>query len=276
MTTSPTSSYDASSQPIGLDRELERLRSQALLTWPKEIRNLRWWGLRDHMSVLEVGSGPGFITGALLQDLPNSRITALEIDPILIDRARAHLGNTGNRLDIIEGNVMSTPFPDNTFDFVYARYLFQHLPDPVGAAKELKRVLKPGGKLVIFDVDDHFVIFDPPGSLEMKALDERLSKRMQERQAEKGGNRLISRRLVHVLRDAGFSNLDMEAVLIHSSLVDISIVIPKMTRESAEMMIKEGLVNEEEAELLLSESESFEASDPVIMVSTFMACGGKG
>jgi ubiquinone/menaquinone biosynthesis C-methylase UbiE len=228
------------------------------------------------MSVLEVGSGPGFVTEGLLQDVPNGRVTALEIDPVLIDRARTYLGDRfGTRMEIVQGNVMSAPFPDNTFDFAYARYLFQHLPDPRGAAKEIKRVLKPGGKLVIFDVDDHFVIFDPPGSPEIEALDKELSKKARERQAEKGGNRFISRRLIHILRDSGFENFDMEAVLIHNGLVDISIVVPKMTREAADAMVKEGEVNQEQAELILAESEKFEASDPVIMICTFMACGEK-
>jgi ubiquinone/menaquinone biosynthesis C-methylase UbiE len=275
-TQTPTSSYKASDQAIGLDREIERLRSQALITWPKEIRNLQWWGLRNGMSVLEVGSGPGFVTKQLLDDLPNSHVTALEIDPVLIEKARNYLGHAyDSRFEMVEGNVMSTGFPDDTFDFVYARYLFQHLPDPVGAAKELKRVLKPGGKLAIFDVDDHFTIFDPEGSAEMQALDKQISQRMQAKQAEKGGNRLISRRLVHVLRDAGFENRELEAVAIHSSLIDISIVVPKFTREDGERLVKDGFIDEAQLEFMLDEVALFEASDPVIMICTFMACGQK-
>jgi len=272
----PTSSYVASEMPIGLDREIERLRAQALVTWPKEARNLQWFGLRDGMSVLEVGSGPGFVTEQLVQLLPASNITALEIDPVLIERAKAYLGDReASRRRIVEGNVMQMDFPDDTFDVVYARYLFQHLPDPVGAANEIKRVLKPGGKLVIFDVDDDYVIFDPPGSDEMKAIDAQVARKMQARQAEKGGNRLIGRRLLNVLRDAGFENRMFEGVIIHSQVDDIELIVPKFTREQGEGMVKEGFIDERQLEIMVAEVELFMASDPVIMISTFMAAGEK-
>ena len=85
----------ASEMPLGLDRELERLRDQALISWPVEVRNLKSFGLRDNMSVLEVGSGPGFVTEQLVDLVPVGSVTALEIDPVLIEKARAYLGQTG-------------------------------------------------------------------------------------------------------------------------------------------------------------------------------------
>src|SRR5579884_4216558 len=51
---SGNTSYDVN-RFTNLDREMERLRSQALQTWPKEVRMLDWYGLRDGMSVLELG-----------------------------------------------------------------------------------------------------------------------------------------------------------------------------------------------------------------------------
>ena len=69
MATQRESAYDASSQPIGLDKEVERLRGQALVVWEKEARNLAWLGLRDGMSILELGSGPGFVAAMMAAPL---------------------------------------------------------------------------------------------------------------------------------------------------------------------------------------------------------------
>ena len=54
--------YKASEMNDNIEKEIERLRGQALWGWDKESRNLNWFGLIDGMSILEVGSGPGFVT----------------------------------------------------------------------------------------------------------------------------------------------------------------------------------------------------------------------
>ena len=64
-------SYNASSTHRSLHAEVERLRDQALMCWEKDARTLEWFGLHNGMSVLELGSGPGFITEQLLAVLPS-------------------------------------------------------------------------------------------------------------------------------------------------------------------------------------------------------------
>ena len=80
-------SYDASDAHRDFDSEVARLRTQVLLSWKKEARTLAWFGMQDGMSVLELGSGPGFVTEQLLEMLPGSQVTTLEIDPELISKA---------------------------------------------------------------------------------------------------------------------------------------------------------------------------------------------
>lgn len=265
-------SYTAAEMPGGLDYELNRLREQALSSWPKEARTLAWYGLQDGMSVLEPGAGPGFITEQLLSMLPNSQITVVERDPVLAEKATAYLqGTHDGRLQIIEASIMDTGLPDNAFDFAYARYLFQHLPDPVGAAKEILRVLKPGGKLVIADPDEKLHIWDPQEEPEVAAIGERYI----EKHAAQGGNRHVGRRLPRILRDAGFINLDTEALVRHSDALGIDNVFPKNDPSFLQADVESGLITEEEKALLIKSGDDFYAGDPLVQLIVLMACGEK-
>jgi SAM-dependent methyltransferase len=94
-------SYRVNPKYRGWETECDRLHDQVLLSWKQEARLLTWLGLHDGLSVLELGSGPGFVTGKLLSLLPNSPITTVEIDPQMSKRAQAARGGNqfiGRRL----------------------------------------------------------------------------------------------------------------------------------------------------------------------------------
>ena len=140
-------SYEISAMPGGVDVELVRLREQALQWWAQEERLLSALGLKDGMAVLEPGAGPGFITEQFLRLLPHSEITVVERDPVMVAQAQRYLADKGiERVRFVTASVLETGLPADSYDFAYARLIFQHLPRPVDAARELWRVLKPGGR----------------------------------------------------------------------------------------------------------------------------------
>ncbi len=257
-----------------IDQELHRLHVQTDLGWPKESRALTGFGLQDGMAVLELGSGPGFVTRYLLDLVPQSVITCLEIDPVMITQAERYLQDwRGERVRIVPGSIFDIPLPDNTYDFAFARFLFQHLPDPITAAREVMRVLRPGGKFVIHDIDaDLGGLRVPKTPPEIEAIYARASRL----QTQRGGNARIGRNLARILRDAGYEALDLDLMIVHSDLVSLAAMAPMYDVEVLWPALKAGMITEADYEEALADRERFLASpDAIWALTLFLARGQK-
>ncbi len=266
-------SYDLHNAHRSVDAEIRRLAAQARSGWAKEARVLAWFGLQDGMSVLEVGSGPGFTTAQLLALLPTSTITCVDVDRTLLDQAAHHLQDKGAaRVQLIEGSVMAMELPDNQFDFVYARFLFQHLADPLGAAREIWRVLKPAGKLVIFDIDDGlFGLFAPPIPEFAPVLEA-----FGAAQATRGGNRAIGRSLPNILKAANFTDIDVEAVASDSSTRGVADYLQHIHPDRMRSLVKAGLLTEAELDQYSDALHTYLTTpDAYTLWLSLLVCGEK-
>ncbi|MES9524666.1 class I SAM-dependent methyltransferase [Streptomyces capoamus] len=209
-------SYQVSTIAGSAEREIERLGAQVDLFWPDESRQYLANGLRDGISMVELGSGPGFTTERILNLLPEIRITAVEIDPLLVEVAGDRLSHSfGERLDIVEASIMDTGLPSDTYDFALTRLVLEHLPDPVAAVREVTRILKPGGRAVFVDNDfEMHLMTSPP----IPALSELYGAYCRSR-ADEGGNPTIGRELPGILRGGGLSAVTFTVVSAHSDIV---------------------------------------------------------
>ncbi len=107
-----------------------------------------WACSRATGQVLEVAVG----TGLNLAHYPEGvSLTGLDLTPEMLEIARQRAREIGRDVTLKEGDAHSLPFADGSFDTVVCTYSLCGIPDPNRALSEMKRVLRPGGKLVLVD-----------------------------------------------------------------------------------------------------------------------------
>ncbi len=110
--------------------------------------------LTPTMALLDVGCGPGTITLDLARRVAPGCVVGLDNASAPLAVARATASDRGDATtDFVLGDVYRLDFPDDSFDVVHAHQLLQHLSDPVGALREMRRVCRPGGVVAARDAD---------------------------------------------------------------------------------------------------------------------------
>ncbi len=100
--------------------------------------------------VLEVGVG----TGMGLELYPRwAKVIGIDLSQAMLTRARARIAEFPSRdhIELREMDASATPFDDGTFDVVYAPYMLNIVPHPLAVATEMRRVCKPGGRIVLLN-----------------------------------------------------------------------------------------------------------------------------
>lgn len=118
-------------------------------------------------AVLEIGHGPGGLAVRLARRLPTLRLTGLDIDPAMVELAEARAAREGlaGRVRFVEGDVAALPFGDAVFDLVVSSFSVHHWSDPGAGFGEIRRVLRPGGGAIVYDLHPRWTRFetDAPG-----------------------------------------------------------------------------------------------------------------
>jgi SAM-dependent methyltransferase len=113
----------------------------------------------DGARVLEVGCGPGRLSIRLARRF-GLDVTGLDLDPAMIERARANAERSGTPPPaFVVGDVAWMAFPDASFDLVVSTLSMHHWADPRAALAEIGRVLRPGGRALIWDLRPGIVPF---------------------------------------------------------------------------------------------------------------------
>ena len=107
-------------------------------------------------AILELGCGPGWLWKENASRIPTDwNITLSDLSPGMLDAAWRNLVVTGRTFQFKEIDAQSIPFEDETFDAVIANHMLYHVPDRSKAIAEIKRVLKPAGRLIATTVGEN-------------------------------------------------------------------------------------------------------------------------
>jgi ubiquinone/menaquinone biosynthesis C-methylase UbiE len=134
----------------------------------KEMSNFKkdaWTDLIDEyrpagrpLKALDIGTGPGFFA-MLLSGMGHS-VTAIDCTENMLAEARHNTQTAGYQVEFYQMDSHELDFSDGAFDLIVCRNLTWTLRDPHQAYREWHRVLRPGGRLLIFDANWHLRLFD--------------------------------------------------------------------------------------------------------------------
>ena len=189
--------------------EQERLVEQAE-HWREELI-LSGTKLAPGTRLLEVGCGVGAVLGILGDAFPGVVLSGVDIEDRQLGAARAHLADLGLQADLRKADATALPYEDASFDHVWMMWFLEHVPDPVAALKEARRVLVPGGRITAIEVDYNSV-WTSPETDTLRALFDDVARTM-----EANGRSDTGARLEDWLVEARFGSVDPGERRLHYS-----------------------------------------------------------
>jgi SAM-dependent methyltransferase len=165
--------------------------------------------VRPGAEVLSVGCGPGVILRSVT-DLDSSiRATGIDISRDRLQQARER--NRDNpRVQFVCVDAHSMEFQSDRFDLVYCRMLLQYLKEKEQAVSEMARVCKPGGTVLLQDLDGQLLWHYPEDPSVQRTLEKVVAAL-----ATTGFDPFVGRKLFWLARNAGLTNIDVQAESYH-------------------------------------------------------------
>lgn len=152
-----TEAYASDAADEGARATAAWLEEQSTQPFIREVaeRSLARLALQPGESILEVGCGTGVFLPRLAGLVgPGGRVAGLDHAPAFLDDARKRVAAAGlaGHVELVEGDAGNLPFADDTFDAAHCERVLMHLADPDRAIAEMRRVVRPGGRVVAAEV----------------------------------------------------------------------------------------------------------------------------
>jgi len=220
-------------------------------------------GLERGMHVADFGCGVGATTRMIAEMVgPSGTVTGIDSSPEQIDQAATTCGGAGlSNVSFRIADACATGIPSHSFDVVYCRFLLLHLTNPSDGLREMGRVLKPGGILLVEDGDIGSAGSEPPTILNAGAA---LFMRLGH---ARGLNYSLANNLHRLVRDTGFVDSQIEIHQPAGCQGDHGDLLVSSIAEAGPAFVAAGIITAPQLEDLLQEMRAAIA-DPNLLVLT--------
>ena len=240
----------------------ERLRVLGRVMRPTTLPLLERAGVTAGMRCLDVGCGGGDVTFDLasLVGLTGSAV-GIDVDATKIELARADAEQVGvTNVEFHVGD-LTDGLGEQEYDAIYVRFVLTHLRDPEGGVEMMLRALRPGGRLIVEDIDFRGSFCEPE-----HAGFERYEEIYEESARRNGGDPWIGVRVPAMLATAGFERVQPNVVQA-ADLEGESKLMPALTLENMKAIaIRHGVSTEDEIDALVDQLYAL-ARDPFAYVA---------
>jgi SAM-dependent methyltransferase len=160
--------------------------------------------LNGARTILSVGCGPGVFLREMAELHPNAEFVGVDLSSERVHDAESRLRGVPNARAQI-GDVQALPFESDSFDFIFCRFLMEYLPDKRQALKEMVRICRGGGKILLQDLDGQ-LLWHSPEDPELQQTIEQVVSRL----ASTGFDPLVGRKLFNLCFEAGLAEIKVQ------------------------------------------------------------------
>lgn len=236
-------------------RDRLRVLSSALAATTRDL--LERAGVAEARTILDLGSGGGDVTRMLASMAPAAEVVGVDFDPVVVhlaaDEAR-RLGVANARFDVAD--VAELEVGPGSYDVVYARFLLSHVPRREALLTRVATWLRPGGALVVEDVDVDAAVCAPP----VPAFDT-MNRWLGEAMRRRGADPRAGQAMPLMMHRAGFEHVDVTVVQPGGMRGDAKQVQLLTLLTVADAIVELGLATADQVRRVHDELAAFVARD---------------
>ena len=199
----------ASSTTYIMEDPREAMRLELKVNPEKWVRKYLAHRVQPGAELLSVGCGPGVILREVCALNPLITGTGIDISAERIQEA-VRKNPANSRVKLVQGDAHAMQFPSDSFDLVYSRMLFEYLHDKERAAAEMVRVCRPGGSVLLQDLDGQLLWNYPEDPVVQCAIEKVVTGL-----ASTGFDPFVGRKLFSLAHNAGLNNIEVQVECYH-------------------------------------------------------------